>query len=270
MAVDRTAQLAASLAAHRAVFDGLLEATADLDAGRWATPTGCPGWDVHDQLAHVIGLERRLLGDDELDPDVVVPDLPHLATDVDRFIERDVEARRRLSGGELRTEAAETFARRLDALGSLQPADLEVEVDSVVGRRRLATVLRMRLFDLTSHERDVRAALLLPPPDGPHVEAAAEQLVRAWERLLPERVDTAGTVVLAVAGIAPLVVDLTSGETGRDTGDGRDVALRVDLAPDVALAIGGGRRDAPGVDGFPWDGDPAVLTAVLDGATVTF
>ena len=34
-----------------------------LTAAQWATPTDCPGWTVHDNVAHMIGTERMLLGE---------------------------------------------------------------------------------------------------------------------------------------------------------------------------------------------------------------
>ena len=45
------------------VWASILEATEGLKEAQWATPTACPGWDVRDQLSHLIGIERSLMGD---------------------------------------------------------------------------------------------------------------------------------------------------------------------------------------------------------------
>ena len=37
---------------------------ADLSADEWRLPTECPGWSVHDNVAHMIGTERMLLGEE--------------------------------------------------------------------------------------------------------------------------------------------------------------------------------------------------------------
>lgn len=36
-------------------FDGLTEE-------QWSTPTDCPGWDVKDNLSHILGTEHFLIG----------------------------------------------------------------------------------------------------------------------------------------------------------------------------------------------------------------
>ena len=35
----------------------------ELSEAEWALPTECPGWDVKDQLSHLIGIERAIMGE---------------------------------------------------------------------------------------------------------------------------------------------------------------------------------------------------------------
>jgi hypothetical protein len=51
----------------------------DLDVEQWRTVTDCPGWTVQDQLSHLIGIERSLLG--EAAPDWAEPLGPHVRTE---------------------------------------------------------------------------------------------------------------------------------------------------------------------------------------------
>jgi len=44
-------------------WDGLAQVTSELSSAEWARPTECPGWDVKDQLSHVIGIERSIMGE---------------------------------------------------------------------------------------------------------------------------------------------------------------------------------------------------------------
>lgn len=270
MATDRSAQLEQLLTAYRAVLDGLLGATDGLDAAAWDRPTGCPGWDVHDQLAHCVGLERRLLGDDELDPDVVVPDLAHLTGDIGRFLERDVEARRGRPHTEVVEEARETFVRRFGQLAQLTPDELDERRPSLFGPMRTASSLRMRLFDLASHERDIRAAVdRLDGLAGPHVPIVVEYVLRAWARALPSRVDGDATVRVEVDAGPPVALDLATGDLTRGADAGATASATLRLTPAAVLALAGGRSDAPELGSLERHGDEGLLRAVLGAAAVT-
>ncbi len=66
---------------HEPVVDGLAEVWSSFAAAcvgigpeQWDLPTDCPGWTVKDQLAHVIGVERMVMGDEAPPPLEVVPD----------------------------------------------------------------------------------------------------------------------------------------------------------------------------------------------------
>jgi uncharacterized protein (TIGR03083 family) len=269
VSTDRTTQRDQLVAAYGAALDGLLAATTDLDDAAWATPTGCPGWDVHDQLAHCVGLERRLLGDEELDPDVAVPDLPHLTGDVGRFLERDVEARRGLPHAELVAEAGEAFTRRKAALERIEPDQLGEETATFFGPMRTAAFLRMRLFDLASHERDVRAAVeRLDGFGGPHLAIVTEHVLRSWARTLPTRTDDGDTVRLVVDG-EPVDLDLGTGELSRGESVRATVSATLHLRVADALALAGGRSDGPALEALEHTGDDRLLRGLLAVAGVT-
>jgi uncharacterized protein (TIGR03083 family) len=260
-------QLHAQLvAAYEAVFEGLLEATAELDDERWATPTGCPGWDVHDQLAHTIGVERFMLGDT---PRLVeVPDLEHLDSEFSRLVEIAVHARRGVDGEALRREARETFDRRLEMLRSLRPERLAEEMDGPGGMRMKGSqMLRTRIFDLLSHEQDIRRALgRAAPLAGPAGEIAQEQVLRAWAKILPGRLDEGG--VVEVEALGPLA---TTRRFALDGTDPEGVAPRTVLRGSGAqlLALGCGRTDAPGLADLEVEGDLDLARAVVAHAAIT-
>lgn len=256
--------------AHRRVFEGLLDAVDGLDAAGWSTPTGCPGWSVHDQLAHVVGIERAMLGDDP--DDVEVPDLPHLRNDFGRAVEVAVQARRGRSADELLTEARETFERRLDALAELDPAALQEPLDGPSGMRMKGSqMLRTRVFDMVSHEHDIRRALGRPGGrEGPHVDIAVEQVVRAWGKLLPSRVDADADAVVevAMAGRDPVRISLADGGLHRGAdGPAPSVTLYLDVSEVLALA--GGRDDAPALTAVRVEGDPEFAAQVVGVAPIT-
>jgi uncharacterized protein (TIGR03083 family) len=263
MSQERLQQL---VAAHAAVFAGLLDATADLDEAAWATPTGCPGWDVHDQLAHCIGVERLMLG--EPLPAVDVPELPHVRNDLGRVVEMDVHVRRGVPGEQLRAEARETFDRRLATLEAMTVEDLDQELDSPIGRHPAVKVLRTRVFDLVAHEQDIRRALDRGSElVGSHVELALEQVVRAWARVVPSRLEERGVVAVEVTGREPILLDVGTGELHRGQGPTPDVT--VELTPADVLSLGCGRDDAPAVEEVAVTGDRALALAFLGATAVT-
>jgi uncharacterized protein (TIGR03083 family) len=265
---DRAAQLAEFVTAHVAAFDSLLAATADLDDKEWALPTGCPGWDVHDQLAHCIGVERRMLGDPE--PEVEVPDLPHVRHPVAGVLERDVAVRRGLPGDQLRAEAQETFDRRLEMLRAVDPSSMDDDTVMPLGVMRLSQALRMRLFDLSSHERDIRAPLgRLEDFGGPHVELAIEQVLRSWAKTLPSRIETAGTITFAVGGGAPVALDLGAGTLGRTADVPATPDAAVGLSAAQLLALAGGRDDAPHLGDLEVEGDTQLVEQLRTAGGIT-
>lgn len=61
------------------VWTSLADACKALAAADWERPTDCPGWTVRDQLSHVIGIERALLGEEPPRGDGLDP--PHVKND---------------------------------------------------------------------------------------------------------------------------------------------------------------------------------------------
>lgn len=265
---DRAALLTELIAAHEAVYDGVLAAVADLDDADWTRATGCPGWDVRAQLAHIIGVERMVLGE-ALPPDEV-PDAPHLRNDFGRLLERDVAARAARTPDELRGEAREVFDRRLAVLRATSPDELDEEGDTLLGRRRLVSLLRTRLFDMVSHERDVRAAVdRLDGLDGPHVAVGVEQVLRAWARTVPAKIDRAGTVRLDVVDGPTVTLDLATGTLHRDETAPAAADVTLQLTAAEVLALGGGRDDAPAAGDLVVSGDLGLATTFVAVSAVT-
>lgn len=255
------------IAAHRGVYEGLRDAVEGLDDSGWATATGCPGWDVHDQIAHVIGVERTMLG--EAPDEVEIPDLPHIRNDFGRAVEVAIHARRGVSAEDLLQEADEVFARRIGMLESMDPAALQEPMDGAAGLRlKGSQMLRVRVFDMVCHEHDIRRALGRDgDTHGPHVDISVEQVLRGWARALPPGVE--GGVLEVVVDEGPATrLDLADGSLHRN-GEGPEPTATCYLGVGELLAIAGGRRDAPDPSRLRIDGDRDWATGVLAGAAIT-
>jgi uncharacterized protein (TIGR03083 family) len=138
-----------------AVID-LAHSCTDADLMR---PTECPGWTVHDQISHVVGVEARLEG--HKDPRVEMPAYEHIRNDFGRRIEYAVEVRRARTGAEVVAELEHVLAQRLSTLRASGLTDTGI-IAGPFGPDQSATVVLMRTFDIWVHEQDIRAALGRP------------------------------------------------------------------------------------------------------------
>ena len=252
---------------HDAV-DGFVDVVASLRDADWRRPTGCPGWCVHDVVAHVVGLEDVLTGGRE--PDVELPaDLTHVTDDVSRYTERHVHVRRPATPTALVDELLVVVGRRREQLAG----DLDAVVPSFLGGQQpLGQAIGLRAFDIFSHEQDVRRAVGRPGHlDGPAAAAHLARSLRGLAAVLPDRVvaDEA-TLVLQVTGEqhATLWLDLGTGQTLAAEPADPTVTMAFDFADLVPLACG--RDDAPDPARVATvTGDDALAARVLTSLGIT-
>jgi uncharacterized protein (TIGR03083 family) len=213
----------------------------------WELPTALPGWTVRDNVSHVIGIERSLLGDPA--PEVDLGHIDRIAGDpFASIIECWVEARRTTPGPEVAAELDEVVVRRLEQLRSMTDEDFDRVGWSPIGEVPYRRFMVVRVFDCWMHEQDMRRAVGREGHlEGPAVDVALEHFTTAL-----------GFVVGKKAGApqgSSVVFDV-DGPTRRRYGvavEGR--AQLVDPAPDdptvtISLpltsfvALGGGRWSA--------------------------
>ncbi len=152
---------------HEPVIDELTEvwasvvtACAQVDEEQWARPTDCPGWSVKDNLSHLIGIERMLLGDPSPPGLTEVP--AHVRNPFGEVNEAWVEARRGVPGSEVLAEFVDTTNRRIDALVALTADQFDTVGWSPVGDVPYREFMTTRVIDTWAHEQDIRRALGRP------------------------------------------------------------------------------------------------------------
>ncbi|KWW97818.1 hypothetical protein TH66_20475 [Carbonactinospora thermoautotrophica] len=171
-----------------------------LSPADWDRATECPGWSVRDNVSHVIGLERELLGDPA--PSHTLPrDLVHIRNEMGRYMEIAVDVRRHHTPAELVGELNDTIARRVKALREeVERRDPEEEVEVFGGLRRWTyeILLRNRAFDVWVHEQDIRRAVGRPGNLGaPAALAAKDVIVSALPVVVVKRAGApAGSAVI--------------------------------------------------------------------------
>jgi uncharacterized protein (TIGR03083 family) len=146
--------------ALRETWGGLAEACFELSSTEWGLSTECPGWDVKDQLSHLIGIERTIMGEAAPEWDGPVGD--HVKNDFAAMNEAWVAVRRALEGAAVRDEFVEVTEIRLRQLEERTEDEWAVVGWSPVGQVPYTAFMEVRAFDSWVHEQDARRALDRP------------------------------------------------------------------------------------------------------------
>lgn len=244
----------------------------ELEPREWALDTGCPGWTVQDQVAHVAGLESVLSGAPV--PDHELPaDLPHVRDELGRRMEVLVDFRRSRPPEQVVAELEEVVATRREQLRAVSP---DTVLPSAFGTGWPAIrSLPIRVVDCFAHEQDVRRATGRSGHlAGPAAEVATVQILRGWAALAPHRNSTlVGTVVQVGCVDLGVTFDLDlTGDQGRlvPAGGVPEVGPRavLTLGTEALLAHGGGRSDA-GSYPVQIEGDVVLGQSLLEAGGIT-
>lgn len=257
-------------AALKGTWESLAEASFELSSTEWARPTECPGWDVKDQLSHLIGIERSLLG--EAPPEWDGPLGDHVKNDFAAMHEPWIAVRRPLEGRAVRAEFVDVTTLRLGQLGERTEEEWAVVGFSPVGQVPYAVFMEVRVFDCWVHEQDARRALERPGGSGNAASAISLGRVQgAMPFVVGKQAGCPDTTAVRFEVSGPgddaraftVVVD---GKRAREADE--EVAPTVTLALSSLdfLRLGCGRATAEQVDaagGVAMEGDAAVGRQVL-------
>jgi uncharacterized protein (TIGR03083 family) len=264
----------ADLAGHVAAYEQTVRSTIALaetfDPGDWELPTECPGWSVRDQVSHIVGVERALLGD--ADPPHTVPDdLPYVRNDLGRMVEVAVDARRSVPGPKVLDELRDALERRLAALPDIAP-----DRPARLPTGRMGTycdLMRFRAFDCWTHEQDIRRAVGRPGNlAAPAAERARDVVTAGLPYLVGKRAAAAPgeSVTLDVTGPLRFALHVVVGDDGRARFSGPlpdpTLTLRMDWETYARLSAGRIPGEAAAVTVA---GDPELARRLLAVMSVT-
>ncbi len=228
-----------------------------LDAQQWATPTECPGWSVHDNVAHMIGTERMLLGEQ---PSAAATDAPHVRNDIGKANEAWIATYRGWDGAKLLDEFNAVTGRRLDALRAMSTEDWDREGFTPEGPGPYRLFMEIRVFDCWYHDQDIREALGRPGfLDGPVADLSIGRIPpKALGYVVGKKAATPpGTIVVFdVAGTPPIVATVTVPPQGR-------AVVTPGAADDASVTISTDRRTFTRLAGGRWTGDEARTRGVV-------
>ena len=179
---DRTV---AALAETWASIESLL---ADLPDAEWGTSTPLAGWDVQDNVSHIVGTEAMLLGIEN--PDVVIDRerLAHVTNDIAEFNEVWVEHLRSSSPADVLARFRDHTTRRLDALEAMTQDAWDAESFTPAGMDTYGRFMQIRVFDCWLHEQDMRDAVGRPGHEtGLAVEVTLDEMTTAMGFVIGKR-----------------------------------------------------------------------------------
>ncbi len=226
----------------------------DLTAAQWNTATECPGWSVHDNVAHMTGTERMLLGEQPATGAADTSSPPHVRNDIGRANEQWIATYRGWDGERLLDEFRMVTGRRLDAVRAMTTADWDNEGFTPEGPGPYRLFMEIRLFDCWYHDQDIREALDRPGfIDGPVADLSVGRIpAKALGYVVGKKAgappDT--TVVFEITGASPIVAAIAVPPEGR--------AILLDAPPDApTVRVAMDRRTFTRLAGGRWSGDHA-------------
>ncbi len=179
-----------------------------LSPDQWTRPTCLPGWRVTDVVAHMVGTEAALSGDEAPASDVDVKELPHVVNDIGAFNELWVRALRDEPPAAMLERFRDVTSRRTAALEKMTKEEFDAPSWTPAGQGTYGRFMQIRIYDCWTHEQDIRAAVGAPGNDtGP-----------AAERSLDEAANILGFVVGKQAAApegSTILVELTGPMTRR-------------------------------------------------------
>jgi uncharacterized protein (TIGR03083 family) len=256
-------------------IEAISELVQPLVEGEWNRATPCPNWSVRDIVSHVIGVECEQLGDPR--PIHTLPrDLFHVQTELERYMEMQVDVRRHHTAPEMTSELEYTVIRRARQLRN-ENRDPDTKVRAPLGAEMtLELALRMRAFDVWVHEQDLRWALNKPGNlDSPGAYVARDILLHTLPRVVAKDAGApAGSaVVFDIHGPLEFLRTVRVDADGHGTIDGAPslgplVTLAMDWETFLRLACGRVRPHAV-ADRIKSEGDQALAEAILREFAVT-
>jgi uncharacterized protein (TIGR03083 family) len=221
------------VAAHETMYAHFDELCGRLTAEQLAIRSLCPDWDVRGVISHVIGVEHVLDGWAPSTDDP--PPFARLGAFQSETADLDPAA--------LATRVAEVTSSRLEHLRSLDPSVVDAPSITPTGIHTYGDFLRIRVFDLWVHARDIA----IPMGDqlesgGVSAEMALAEVAGAIGYIVGKKIglpDGMSIVVHITGGVERDLAAMVEGRAGAvDAVESPDVELTADVETFVMLAAG--------------------------------
>jgi uncharacterized protein (TIGR03083 family) len=150
------------LARFEEVWTDIIDVCADLTDDQWDLPTDLPGWSVKDNVSHMIGTERMLLGERPAEGSEPAGDAPYVKNDIGRANEQWIATYSDWTGKEVLDEFRVVTQKRMMALSGLSNDEWDKEGFTPEGPGPYRLFMEIRVFDCWYHDQDIREAIDRP------------------------------------------------------------------------------------------------------------
>ncbi len=219
-----------------------------LDLTQWPTSTALPGWTVHDVVAHLIGTESRLAGDEEPPASFDVTTLGHVRNATGAANEHWVRALRPEPPEAMLLRFHDVIRRRIESLSAMGPEEFDAPTQTPVGMAPYRRFMEIRVFDCWLHEQDIRSAVGRPGhEDGRCAEVSVDEVVRALGFIVGKQASApdGSAVTFVLAGPVYRTVHVAvEGRAAVVTKLDRPATATLHLPSTVFVRLAGGRADA--------------------------
>lgn len=177
-----------TVAALDEVWSSITESLVGFDDAQWSLSTPLPGWDVQDNVAHIVGTEAMLLGIENPDIEIDRDELPHVQNDIGVFNELWVQYLRMKQPNEVLSVFEEYTGARLAALADMTLDEWNTESFTPAGKDTYGRFMQIRVFDCWLHEQDIRDAVGIPGHEtGLAVEVTLDEMATAMGFVVGKR-----------------------------------------------------------------------------------
>lgn len=177
-----------TVAALDEVWSSIIELLESLDDAQWSLPSPLPGWDVQDNVAHIVGTEAMLLGIENPDVEIDRDELPYVHNDIGVFNELWVQHLRMRQPNDVLSTFKEYIEARLAALTDLSIEEWNAESFTPAGKDTYGRFIQIRVFDCWLHEQDIRDAVRIPGHQtGLAVEVTLDEMATAMGFVVAKR-----------------------------------------------------------------------------------
>ena len=169
-----------TIEALREEWASIADLLAGLSDDEWAMATPLPGWDVQDNVAHMIGTEMMMSGEPAPDVEIDREVATHVRNDIGAFNEAWIESLRGTDPADVRAQFVELSARRLAALDAMTQDEWDEVSFTPAGKDTYGRFVQIRVMDCWMHEQDIRDAVGCPGNEtGLPVEVMLDEVTTA-------------------------------------------------------------------------------------------
>jgi uncharacterized protein (TIGR03083 family) len=260
------------------VWTSLRDLLLTLTPEQWHLPTALPGWDVQANVAHMIGTESSMMGQEppetnaQLDLEGSPPE--HVRNDIAAFNEVWVQALATATPEEMLERFDEVTSQRLVELREMPQGEWDAETMTPAGRNTYGRFMQIRVFDCWFHEQDIREAVGRPGHNaGQAVVVTLDEVTNALGFVVGKRamVPEGCSVTFELTGSSGRLIHVAVTDRARVVDQLEDPAtVTLSMGVVVFTRLCGGRVTPDQVsDQITVTGDAAIGQRVLDNLAYT-